>query len=168
MAGTHPNDMSPYLVSLGDTPPVPVDPAGLEDDSCRLIHVRDNRYVLHRGHRTVALIIDVKDRHNIVLTHGAQSVTARVQDHRDQLLAALSDSDGNAGRETRIESPMPGLVLKVLVEVGQHIQRGDSLLVLEAMKMENEIKAHFDGEIAAIKVAKGDAVGKGHVLVEFS
>lgn len=167
MAGPHADDISPYIVSLGGSDPAPIDPARLAEESTALTHVRGNRYVLHRGHRTIPLIIEAKDRQNIELTHGALTVQARVLDHRDQLLAAWGASEGNAGRESRIEAPMPGLVLKILVEVGQSVHRGDSLLVLEAMKMENDIKAHFDGVVSAIKVSRGDAVGKGHVLVEF-
>ena len=167
MSLTHPKDLPPYAVSLGSDEPVPVNPANLKEEQCFLSHVHGNRFVLHRGNRTVSLIIEPADRKNILLTHGAHSVTARVQDHRDQLLEAWGGAEGNAGKESRIEAPMPGLVLKVHVAIGQTVSRGESLLVLEAMKMENDIKAHFDGVISAINVHQGDAVSKGQVLIEF-
>jgi biotin carboxyl carrier protein len=61
---------------------------------------------------------------------------------------------------------MPGLVLNILVEAGQEVSKGDALLILEAMKMENVIKASGDGKVRSVKVKKGDAVDKGLLLVE--
>jgi biotin carboxyl carrier protein len=64
-----------------------------------------------------------------------------------------------------IKSPMPGLVLKVLVAPGQAIRKGDPVLVLEAMKMENVFKSATDAVVKAIKVTPGTAVEKGEVLI---
>ena len=75
--------------------------------------------------------------------------------------AAVAD-EGKACR-----SPVSGVVVKVLATAGASIKAGDSLLVLEAMKMETHIVAPQSGEIAAIRVAKGDRVQTGDVLVEF-
>ena len=61
---------------------------------------------------------------------------------------------------------MPGLVLSILVEPGQAVQKGDVLLILEAMKMENVLKAAGDGTVKNIAVAKGAAVDKGQLLLE--
>jgi len=63
---------------------------------------------------------------------------------------------------------MPGLVLDILVSEGQTIQKGDSLLVLEAMKMENNLKAINDAVVKKINVSKGDKVEKNTVLIELS
>jgi len=63
---------------------------------------------------------------------------------------------------------MPGLVLDILVSEGQAIQKGDSLLILEAMKMENNLKATNDAVVKKIKVLKGDKVEKNTVLIELS
>jgi methylmalonyl-CoA carboxyltransferase small subunit len=65
-------------------------------------------------------------------------------------------------------SPVSGIVVKVLAEAGQQIQAGDSLLVLEAMKMETNITAPAAGVIAAIKVKAGEHVQTGDVLLEFA
>lgn len=64
-------------------------------------------------------------------------------------------------------SPVSGLVVRINSQVGQKIQAGDTLLVLEAMKMETNITAPVAGKIAKINVAQGDAVQGGAVLVEF-
>jgi biotin carboxyl carrier protein len=60
---------------------------------------------------------------------------------------------------------MPGLVLNVMVEEGQKIKKGDAILVLEAMKMENILKATSEGEVKKILVKKGDKIEKNQVLV---
>ena len=66
---------------------------------------------------------------------------------------------------TTIEAPMPGNIWKVGVEEGQEVKAGDMLVILEAMKMENEIMAPVDGVVASVHVAKGAAVNGGDVLV---
>jgi glutaconyl-CoA/methylmalonyl-CoA decarboxylase subunit gamma len=63
-------------------------------------------------------------------------------------------------------SPLPGTILQITVKVGDKVQKGDKLLIMEAMKMENNIQADRDGEIKSIKVAIGDNVLQGAVLVE--
>ncbi len=65
---------------------------------------------------------------------------------------------------TKIESPMPGTILSVNVTNGQAVKEGDTLMVLEAMKMENEILAPCDGKVASVNVAKGQAVETGELL----
>lgn len=64
-------------------------------------------------------------------------------------------------------SPVSGIVVRVAAQVGQSLQTGDVLLVLEAMKMETNITAPNAGKIAAIKVNQGDSVQSGQVVVEF-
>jgi glutaconyl-CoA/methylmalonyl-CoA decarboxylase subunit gamma len=64
-----------------------------------------------------------------------------------------------------IKAPMPGTILKVNVKAGDPVKKGQTLLVLEAMKMENEIVAPSDGTIEAVLVEKGNQVGAGAVLV---
>ena len=63
---------------------------------------------------------------------------------------------------------MPGLIVGINVAVGDRVSKGDSLLILEAMKMENNLKAPGDGTVNAIRATKGDRVEKGQVLVEFA
>jgi acetyl-CoA/propionyl-CoA carboxylase biotin carboxyl carrier protein len=60
---------------------------------------------------------------------------------------------------------MQGTIVKVLVEVGQEVEAGQSVVVLEAMKMENQIAADKSGTIKEIKVSEGDTVGSGDVVV---
>ena len=70
---------------------------------------------------------------------------------------------GGAGQA--VTSPLPGVILEVSVKVGDAVKRGDKVMVLEAMKMENVIEATADGTVTAIKVDKGDSVLEGAPLV---
>lgn len=67
-----------------------------------------------------------------------------------------------------IKAPMPGLVLKIMISENQDINEGDSVLILEAMKMENVIKSPGTGKVKIIKVKERDAVEKNEVLVELT
>lgn len=65
----------------------------------------------------------------------------------------------------KVEVPMPGTILDIRVQVGQKINKGDVIAILEAMKMENEIVAPVSGQILAVGVAKGDSVNVGNLIV---
>ncbi|MFK8022944.1 MAG: biotin/lipoyl-containing protein, partial [Ilumatobacter sp.] len=71
---------------------------------------------------------------------------------------------GGAAVSGSIEAPMQGTIVKIMVEVGQEVEAGAGILVLEAMKMENQINAETSGTVKEIKVAAGDTVGGGDVL----
>lgn len=69
---------------------------------------------------------------------------------------------------TPVNAPMPGTILSVNVNEGQSVKKGDVLVVLEAMKMENEIKAPTDATVSSVAVQKGESVDTGAVLVTLS
>ena len=71
-----------------------------------------------------------------------------------------------AGASFTVKAPMPGTVISVKVAIGQTIKKGDVLLILEAMKMENEICAEMDGMVLKIDVQAGSAVNTGDSLIE--
>ena len=77
--------------------------------------------------------------------------------------AAPAAPAGAAGSVT-VTAPMPGNILDVKVKAGDSVKAGDTLLILEAMKMENEISAPQDGTIASVNVRKGDVVNSGDLL----
>ena len=78
--------------------------------------------------------------------------------------AAAPKAAAGAAGAVAVKAPMPGNILAVNVTAGQAVKKGDVLMVLEAMKMENEISAPQDGTIASIDVRKGDTVNSGDVL----
>lgn len=65
-----------------------------------------------------------------------------------------------------VKAPLPGSIFKILVNPGDTVKKGDNLLIMEAMKMENDIKAEKDGVVSSVKVKVGDAVLQGEVLIE--
>jgi len=91
-----------------------------------------------------------------------------LKDRFDLLAEQLGFSNTKSKKVNEIKAPMPGLVLEILVSEGQTIQKGESVLILEAMKMENVIKAAGDGIIKSITVQKGNPVEKNQVLIELA
>ena len=89
------------------------------------------------------------------------------KDQFDILLDKLGLSSLTAAKLSDIKAPMPGLVLKVFVGEGMEIKKGDNLFILEAMKMENIIKAPADAIIKTVRIKPGDKVEKGQVLLMF-
>ena len=70
-----------------------------------------------------------------------------------------------SGGKMGIKSPLPGVILDIKVKEGEEVQRGQTLLILEAMKMENDIKADKDGKVLAINVSKGESILEGTDLI---
>lgn len=86
-----------------------------------------------------------------------------VRDERTEALAQLSGGAHAAG-DAAIRAPMPGLVVNVLAEPGTEVQRGQTVVVLEAMKMENDLQSPRAGVVKEVRAAKGQTVGQGAVL----
>ncbi len=86
----------------------------------------------------------------------------------DLLLKQLGMDNLSASKVLQVKAPMPGLVLSVLVTEGQEVKKGDSLLILEAMKMENIIKSPTDGTIQKVEVTQGNKIEKNAILIKFS
>lgn len=74
-------------------------------------------------------------------------------------------SAGTPGKGTPVKAPLPGVVTEIKAPVGTAVKKGDTVLVLEAMKMENNINAEIDGTVTSVCVAQGDSVMEGTVLM---
>ena len=90
-----------------------------------------------------------------------------VKDKFDLLLEKMGMANGATAKVNNVKAPMPGLVIDMKVKAGDTVKAGDALLILEAMKMENILKAAADAVVKNVKVKKGDSVEKGQVLIEF-
>jgi biotin carboxyl carrier protein len=90
-----------------------------------------------------------------------------VIDERTRNIRSLTGASPRPQGPAVLRAPMPGLVVRVLVEPGQLLAVGAGVLVLEAMKMENELRAHAAARVRAVRVRPGEAVEKGQVLAEF-
>jgi pyruvate carboxylase subunit B len=98
------------------------------------------------------------------VTLGGQRYRVQVEDERarrfgERKAAAEEEGEGD------VVSPMPGVVVAVLVEAGQEVRTGEGLLILEAMKMENEIRATRTGVVGAVHVTPGQRVSQNDILV---
>jgi biotin carboxyl carrier protein len=100
-----------------------------------------------------------------ILING-RSYEVKLKDTFDQLVSKLGLETLSSAKIKDVKAPMPGLVLDVSVGPGQSIQKGDKLLILEAMKMENVIKSDGEGVIKTIHVEQGATVDKGQLLIE--
>jgi len=100
--------------------------------------------------------------------HGSGSMHADIIDEKTERLRKLMGSSGGGAKASSLRAPMPGLVVKVEVEVGQHVKKGDGLVIVEAMKMENELRAHAPATIKEIKIKPGQPVEKNQELIVFA
>lgn len=89
------------------------------------------------------------------------------QGQLDELIAAMGLDKPKVRQLKELEAPMPGRIVNVAVEIGQELNLGDEILSLEAMKMENVLKAEGVGTVKEILVSTDDVVDKGAVLIEF-
>jgi biotin carboxyl carrier protein len=101
-----------------------------------------------------------------VLTVPGERLVAHAVDERTRAIREMTGGEAEA-REATVVAPMPGMVVRVEVEAGQTVAAGQGVVVVEAMKMENELKASAAGVVARVMVAAGQAVEKGAVLVVF-
>lgn len=125
--------------------------------------------VLHGGRSYNAEVVSADyTAKQFILKIDGQCVELTAKDRFDLLLERLGLSAAAAVQVNELKAPMPGLIVDVRVQPGQAVFKGDPLLVLEAMKMENILKAPADGVVSAIKVGLRDNVQKGQLLVQFA
>ncbi len=93
-------------------------------------------------------------------------VEVAVKDEKQLLLEKLGFNAQSTAVEGVVNAPMPGKILEILVSEGDQVSAGTSLLVLEAMKMENELKSPVDGNVKSLYVAKNESVEKNQKLLE--
>lgn len=105
-----------------------------------------------------------KDSQTYEILLAGQRFEVTVEDEHTRMLAEVTRTGGSSG-VIRIQAPMPGLVVNVPVEVGASVEQGQAVIVLEAMKMENDLVSPIAGTIKEIKVGKGQTVDQGAVLV---
>lgn len=110
---------------------------------------------------------DKAEKTSVIKVNGTLYKVA-IEDQYDLLLKQLGLDITKSNKMLEVKAPMPGLVLNVVVEEGQEVNKGDNLLVLEAMKMENIIKSPSSGVVKKIRVNKGDKVEKNEILIQFS
>jgi biotin carboxyl carrier protein len=117
----------------------------------------------------VADVVSIdKQQKTVTLRMLSQKVTVQLKEPVDLLLEQLGMQQSSVRKINQLKAPMPGLVVRILVEEGQSIKAGEPLLVLEAMKMENVFKAPADVVIKQIKVSEKQAVEKNTEMITFA
>lgn len=115
------------------------------------------------GHSYEAYVYETEEAWQVLL-HG-ELHNAQVEDEREKRLRAASGARLSDRGEYILRAPMPGLVISVPVGEGQQVSKGEVLLILESMKMQNELKAPRDGTVARLRVEPGDNVELKQVLL---
>ncbi len=117
----------------------------------------------NRSFNAVVVNSAEKDTYDVVV--GGEAHTVLVQDQLTYRVAqAKQAAEANMG-EVTVKSPMPGLIIAVPVEVGQEVEKGQTLVILESMKMENELKSPRAGVVLKIETEAAASVEKGQKLV---
>ena len=93
-------------------------------------------------------------------------LTAKIQDEQALLLRSLGFKSASASSQGRLQAPMPGKILAVNVAEGDEVGHGQPVIILEAMKMENELKAPVGGRVVKIAAVAGSSVEKNQLLIE--
>jgi pyruvate carboxylase subunit B len=115
-------------------------------------------------HRIIVAAAGARGRYTMSLDGFRYEVEAL--DERSRAIRELSVAAGGAAGPAPLRAPMPGLIVRVNVQPGDAVRAGQGLVVMEAMKMENELRAPAAGVVKSVAVAAGTAVEKGAVLVE--
>ncbi|HEY6082203.1 MAG TPA: acetyl-CoA carboxylase biotin carboxyl carrier protein subunit [Chitinophagaceae bacterium] len=118
----------------------------------------------HKSYRAEVLKTDQENK-SIRIRMNGQEYEVVIEEPVDRLLKKMGIKAGAVHKVNEIRASMPGLVLKVLVVAGQSLKKGDPVLILEAMKMENVLKAASDAVVRSVKAVEKTAVEKGQVLI---
>jgi pyruvate carboxylase subunit B len=97
---------------------------------------------------------------------GSRKFVVEALDERTRAIRDLSDASERTSGPRPLVAPMPGMIVRVLVAVGDEVKAGQGLVLMEAMKMENELRAASAGRVRSIAAVPGTAVDKGAILVE--
>jgi len=129
-----------------------------------LLRVDATLYSLLIGGRSFEVDLLEVEEAFMVLVDG-QPFRVEIQDEQERRLRAAVGKEAARAAKRAVTAPMPGKVVKLLVKPGDAVKAGDGVIVVEAMKMENELKAPTPGTVKEIRVAEGKAVTAGDVLV---
>jgi acetyl/propionyl-CoA carboxylase alpha subunit len=147
----------------GDRPVVDGEPVDAE-----LTRIRDTAtlHLLLDG-RSHALVARRRNRHGWELHLNGDRFETEVVDERTRAIQAMTGAAAGPRGPKPVRAPMPGLVVRVAVSPGDQVKAGQSVVIIEAMKMENDLRAEADGVVDEVLVAPGEAVEKGANLVAF-
>lgn len=155
-----------YQSTVNTTYQTTINPSKLNWD---LLEIRDGKFhILQDNQSFEATVLEANySTKTFLIKINRNTYEVTLKDKFDLLVEKLGFSNMMTQKVNNIKAPMPGLVLDIIVNVGDTVAKGDSVLILEAMKMENVIKADGDAVVKSIEIEKGTAVEKNQILVEF-
>lgn len=151
------NDHFDFDIDLKNTP-----------EDWDILPLKDGKFHLiqdHQSYNIEVIHIDLQNK-KVLLSVNNKEFEVALQDKMDLLLEKMGISAMVNQKVNDIKAPMPGLVLEVKVKAGDSIEKGDAVLVLEAMKMENVLKSSGEGIVDSIEIKVGDAVEKNQILIK--
>ena len=130
-----------------------------------LTELENNKYLLKIDNKIyeATLLSNSNGTLELFLDHKTYKISV-LTSLQEKALKLIQESEGSKSHQTNVKSPMPGLVLKMNKNVGDKVLKGETVLVLEAMKMENEIKSPVDGQITELNIKPGLAIEKNILL----
>jgi len=131
----------------------------------KLSRLNNNTYNISLDNKTFLITARRSNSSEYSITLNGKVIETRVLTALQERAANLIELKADKHSTTIIKSPMPGMILKVKKQKGDSVERGDSLIILEAMKMENDIRSPVSGTIKEVKVSEGQAVEKGVSLL---
>ena len=134
-----------------------------------MVEIKDENFHViynHKSYNAEVLEADYQTKSFVIKINNTK-YTVSVKDRFDILLDQLGMGNVNSAKVNDLKAPMPGLIVDIKVQVGDTVKKGDTILILEAMKMENVLKATGEGIIKAIKIAPKQNVEKNQVMIEF-
>ena len=130
--------------------------------------IKINNYQYHFIFQEKSYTVDIIklniEEKKLMLKINSIKFDIELKDKYDELLHNLGLDDLAVKKINEIKAPMPGMVLSILINEGDVVKKGDSLLVLEAMKMEQPLKAHKSGKISNLNISVGDTLASGTLL----
>ena len=154
-----------YIIEVNEEGRIVVDGEVVEVDFSRIGETSLNLLLVN--HESFEGLVEPHEDQWQVLFRG-DLYEVNVADERTQLMRSRAGMAVPETGELPIKAPMPGLVVRIPVEVGQEVKKGDKVAILESMKMENELKAPRDGKVERVVAKSGDRVEQGQVLVVIS
>ena len=134
-----------------------------------LVEFKENTFHVikdNKGYNAMLVSYNAEEKSMVINVNG-NDYEISIKDSNDLLLQQLGIATKSSSVVQFIKAPMPGLIINVSVSEGTEVKKGDTLLILEAMKMENVIKSPRDGKVKKVNVQLKQAVEKNQVMLEF-
>ena len=129
-----------------------------------LYHLSGDTYLLKLDNKIYEISVDQIDHERFIISIDGKNIDSLVRTSTQEKAVKLIELNIRTQHKLELKSPMPGMVLKINKQTGDEVMQGESVLILEAMKMENDVRAHISGTIKSVNVKEGMAVEKGFTL----